>query len=48
MATDYTVQTHTYPNAIIRVHIPILTEQERNRRLEYVRQAAEALLKSKK
>ena len=35
----------TYPNMIVRVHIPDLTDAERNRRMKTISKAAEALLK---
>ena len=37
---------YEYPNAIVRVYRPILTEAERARRMKEIRKAAEALLKS--
>ena len=40
------VRTFHYENAVVRVHIPDLTEEERNRRLEAVKKAAAALLAS--
>lgn len=40
------VRTFTYPNAIVRVHIPDLTPDERNRRMRKVEKAAADLLKS--
>ena len=40
------VRTFTYPNAIVRVHIPDLEPGERERRLRAVKKAAEDLLKS--
>ena len=40
------VRTFHYANAVVRVHIPDLTEEERNRRLEAVKKAAAALLAS--
>ena len=36
------------PNAIVRVHIPELTEGERARRMKQLYKAAEALLKERK
>lgn len=33
------VRTFVYPNAIVRVHIPELTEEERNRRMEEIKKA---------
>ena len=35
----------TYPNMVIRVHIPDLTDEERNRRRKNLAKAAEALMK---
>lgn len=35
----------TYPNMVIRVHIPDLADEERNRRMKTIAKAAEALLK---
>jgi ribosome recycling factor len=40
------VRTFHYTNAVVRVHIPDLTEEERNRRLDAVKKAAAALLAS--
>lgn len=40
------VRVFEYPNAIVRVHIPELTEEERNRRMKKVHDAAAALLRS--
>lgn len=34
--------------AIVRIYIPILTEEERNRRMERIRNAAADLLKKEK
>ena len=39
-------KVYEYPNAIIRVYRPILTEAERARRMKEIHKAAEALLKS--
>lgn len=36
-----------YPNTIVKVHIPDLTEEENNRRLKVISNAAGELLKSK-
>lgn len=41
------VKVFQYPNMTVRVHIPDLTEEERNRRMKAVYQAAAELLKSK-
>lgn len=40
------VRTFTYPNAVVRVHIPDLTPDERERRMQKVKKAAADLLKS--
>ena len=42
------IKTYTYPNMTVRVHIPDLTEEERNRRMQKIHTAAAELLKSKK
>lgn len=39
------VRTFTYPNCIIRVHIPDITEEERARRMQKIHDAAASLLK---
>lgn len=39
------VRTYTYPNCIVRVHIPDISEEERNRRMESIKDAASRLLK---
>ena len=36
-----------YPNAVIKVYSPILTEEERKRRMEQIAKSAANLLKSK-
>lgn len=38
--------TYTYPNAIVRVYVPILTEEERAARMKRVHDAAARLLMS--
>lgn len=40
------VRTIAYPNMVARVHIPDLTEDERNRRMRQIAKAAEALIKA--
>lgn len=40
-------KTFTYPNAVVKVYSPILTEEERKRRMERIARSAAALLKSK-
>lgn len=39
------VKVFTYPNMVVRVHIPDLTEEERQRRRKELAKAAEALMK---
>lgn len=41
------IKTFTYPNAIVRVHLPDLTDEEHNRRMKKIYKAAEELLKEK-
>lgn len=41
----YEVQQITYPNAIVVLHVPKLTEQERQKRMEAIKKAAAELLK---
>lgn len=42
------VRVFEYPNAIVRVHIPDLAEDERNRRMKEVQRAAQQILKGVK
>lgn len=44
--TYYLDKTYNYPNAVIRVYRPILTEEERTRRMEVIKDAARRLLMS--
>lgn len=39
------VKEYVYPNAIVRVHIPDITEEERARRMKIIKQAAENLVR---
>jgi hypothetical protein len=39
------VRVFEYPNAIVRVHIPDISDEENERRMKAVRKAAEALLR---
>jgi len=39
------VKVFEYPNMVIRVHIPDISDTENERRMKAVRRAAEALLK---
>lgn len=39
------VRVFEYPNMIVRVHIPDISDEENERRMKAVRKAAEALLK---
>ena len=41
------IKTFEYPNMTIRVHIPVLSDVEKNRRMKQLSKATEALLKSK-
>ena len=41
------IKTFTYPNAIVRVHFPDLTDEEQKKRMKHIYKAAEALLKEK-
>ena len=38
----------TYPGMIVRVHIPDLTDEERNRRMKQIYRAAENLLQAQR
>ena len=40
-------KTYTYPGIVAKVYSPILTEEERRRRMERIAKSAERLLKSK-
>lgn len=40
------VVTHVFPNAIVRVHIPDITEEERAKRMKVIHDAAARLLLS--
>ena len=42
----YETQQITYPNAVVQLHIPKLTEQERKKRMEDIKKAATELLKA--
>ena len=37
----------TFPSAVVKVYSPILTEEERKKRMERIAKSAEELLKSK-
>ena len=39
------VRTFEYPNMVVRVHIPDLTNEERNRRMRILHNAAASVLK---
>lgn len=41
-------KTFTYPNAIVRVHFPDLSDEENKNRMKQIHKAAAELLKSKK
>ena len=38
-------KTFTYPGAVVRVFSPVLTEEERRRRMEQIAKSAQRLLK---
>lgn len=42
------IKTFTYPNAIVRVHFPDLSEEENKRRIQKIQKAAAELLKEKR
>ena len=42
------VRTFTYPNAIVRVHFPDITDEENERRMKLLYQAAVEVLKELK
>lgn len=35
----------TFPNAIVRVHFPDISDEEQARRMKYIRKAAEEVIK---
>lgn len=39
------IKTFTYPNAIVRVHFPDLTDEENEKRMKKIRKATVELLK---
>ena len=41
-------KTFTYPNTIVRVHFPDLSDEENKKRMKQIYKAAAELLKSKK
>lgn len=43
---EYTMKVYEYPNATVRVYRPILTEEERARRMKLIENAAVDLLMS--
>ena len=38
-------KTYTYPGAVVKVSSPVLTDEERQRRMERIARSAERLLK---
>lgn len=40
------IKTLTFPNAIVRIHIPDIAEEEREKRLKEIHRAAEMILRS--
>lgn len=47
MSGQSEIKTFTYPNMIVRVHLPDLTDEEQKRRMKQIHKAAEELLKEK-
>ena len=47
MSGQREIKTFTYPNMVVRVHFPDLTDEEHERRMKKLRKAAEELLKEK-
>jgi len=45
--TNERIVTFCYENAIVRVHIPELSEEERKRRMDLIKKAAAELLKGR-
>lgn len=41
------VKTFTYPNVIVRVHFPDLSDEENKKRMKQIHKAATELLKNK-
>ncbi len=39
-------KTYEYPGAVVKVYSPVLTEEEKKRRMERIAKSAERLLKS--
>lgn len=47
MGCQNEILTFTYPNTIVRVHSPNISDEENKRRMEKIHKAAEELLKEK-
>lgn len=47
MSGQSEIITFTYPNAVVRVHLPDLTDEEQKSRMKKIHKAAEELLKDK-
>ncbi len=45
MSDQYKTKTFIYPNMIVRVHYPVLTDEEKQQRQKKIYKAAEDLLK---
>lgn len=45
--TYYHAGTYTYPNAVVNVYRPVLTDEEAKRRMDAVKKAAAELLASR-
>lgn len=46
--TEYTCRTLNLKNMVVRIHKPVLSEEERARRMKRIYQAASNLMQSKK
>ena len=47
MDGQYVTKTFTYPNMIVKVHFPVLTDEEQKVRMKRIYKATEELLKEK-
>ena len=47
MSGQSEILTFNYPNAVVRVHLPDLTDEEQKARMKKIHKAAEELLKDK-
>ena len=46
MAKEYVLKNeYTYPNAIVKVYSPVLTEEERTKRMKHLKKETERFMK---